>query len=185
MKTMNKKLSKLICLYGCDNSGKTTACNNISKWLTKVGISNKVVHSCGPCSPPEQLMFMNEMVLSEHKEEVIILDRFPAIEEAIYGPILRNGNALEPFYNLCVKYLSCISLFIYCNPDIKVIEQWGEREQFEGVKEHTAEIIKGYQNIVITYPVLSGKVKLFDYTKGSEVLKGILKEWLKNEYHRC
>lgn len=181
---MSKKLSKIICIFGCDNSGKTTACNNISKWLAKAGISNKVVHSCGPCSPPEQLMFMDEVVSSEHEEEVIILDRFPAIEEAVYGPILRNGNALEPFYKLCVNYLSYISLFIYCNPDINVIKNWGDREQMAGVKDNANEIVKGYQNIVITYPVLSGKVKLFDYTKGNEVLKGILKEWLKNEYHR-
>ena len=39
-----------------------------------------------------------------------------------------------------------------------------------GVKDNANEIVKGYQNIVITYPVLSGKVKLFDYTKGNEVL---------------
>lgn len=177
--------TKYIVVYGCDNSGKTTACENITKILEQLNIKSKVIHSCGPCHPSEQLFFMhsNTHPLS-HDEDVVVFDRFPAIEEYVYGPIIRGENKLAPFWRQCQIYIDRISLFIHCDPSLDVITNWGEREQMDGVKEKAKLIVDRYNQVPNEYLGMLIRTKKYDWTKeGNEGLEKIIKGWLRDEHY--
>lgn len=161
--------SKNIVIYGCDNSGKTTAANEVKEILIKNRISCDVIHSCGPLSTQEQLQFMIDN-LNPHKLDsmVKVFDRFPAIEETIYGPIVRGNNKLKHYKLTCTELLKKVDLFIYCNPPTETIKKWGRRAQMVGVKENVEHIIFGYECITQHFPVIAEKLEEYDWTKKNE-----------------
>lgn len=170
-----------IVVYGCDNSGKTTAVAEIQKILTMNKVSCETVHSCGPKSAREQVEFMvKELQTNPNSPRVKVFDRFPAIEELVYGPIVRNKNVLKGYSITCDVLMNQIDLFIFCCPDYETISNWGDREQMKGVKENTESIILAYNNIIDVYPSMKGKLEYYDWKKKDHIsLTKILK---KREY---
>lgn len=161
--------SKNIVIYGCDNSGKTTAAKEIKEILHRNRISCDVIHSCGPLSAQEQLQFMIDN-LNPHKfdQMVKVFDRFPAIEETIYGPIVRGNDKLKNYKITCTELLKKVDLFIYCNPPSETIKSWGRRIQMDGVKENADKIIFGYETITNKFPVIKENLEEYDWTKRNE-----------------
>ena len=124
-----------VVIFGCDNTGKST----LGKYLAEY-FEGKCVHSPGVV-PLEQMKEFMETNLNS--DEVIFFDRFPIIEEKVYGPLLRGDNQFkEDEYNKSL--LDKVDLFIYCNPKFFSILNWGTRDQYPGIKENVLEIIKQY-----------------------------------------
>lgn len=147
-------MNKNIVIFGCDNSGKTTLSQDISKELDLLLRNNGLAypieckHSLGPNVTLEQHEnFMNENL---DKDCITIFDRFPFIEEGVCGSILRGHNIFGHYTKEEQDVLlSKVDLFILCYPGLFNIINWGEREQMEGVKENVVNLIKGYNMIAV------------------------------------
>lgn len=136
-------MSKKIVVFGPDNSGKTTLVQNIHDALPYFNKS----HSLGPVSVEEMLKYTEDNLNSE---EDFIFDRFPMIEEATCGYVLRGLNKFE---NMIDKVLDCferVDLFIYCDPGLAVIMNWGDREQMDGVKDNIGRLKMAYDGVYKT-----------------------------------
>lgn len=169
--------TKNIILYGCDNSGKTTAANDIVEILKEDNLKCEMLHSLGPVSTREMLNFMLDHIKDDDSLDVRVFDRFPCIEEFVYGPIIRGNNGLELYRDTCLYALSHIDLFIHCKPSLDVVENWGEREQMDGVKSNAEKIYAAYDHIPEMFNI-QDRVITYDWTKRTEEgksLKDILK----------
>lgn len=171
-------MTKTIVVYGCDNSGKTTACQNLEEILLERGYRAKVIHSPGPVSAVEMVKFMAENTRNDPDIDIRILDRFPAIEEPVYGPLIRGENKLKDFKNLCMLFMDQVDRFIYCDPGISSVENWGDREQMDGVKENAKLIRDSYIALVYQYPTLVG-AQVYNWKKtGTDGLRNLISDLL-------
>lgn len=164
-------MAKKIVIFGPDNSGKTTLANQISREF-----KFSYVHSLGPVDVDKMVQFMDDMLSSE---ENVVFDRFPIIEESIYGLALRGSSKFDCFIQEYISsFLKRVNLFIYCNPNLDTICKWGTREQMDGVKENISKIKSLYDDycdklVVENYPVVC-----YDYTAANGLLS--IKERIKN-----
>lgn len=171
-------MTKTIVVYGCDNSGKTTACQNLEEILTERGYRVKVIHSPGPVSAADMINFMAENTKNDTNIDIRILDRFPAIEEPVYGPLLRDKNKLADFKSLCNLYMDQVDRFIYCDPGISSVNNWGAREQMDGVKENVNVIRDMYIALVYEYPALL-HTSVYNWKKsGTDGLRKLISDLL-------
>lgn len=131
---MTGKMNKKIVLFGTDNSGKTTLGKALAKEL-----GGTYFPSLGPAPLEAQVRFLNENL---NRPGVLIFDRFPIIEENVCGTVFRDKDNFE--HVPCDQYLNSIDLFVFCNPGIESILNWGEREQMSGVKENISILYGGY-----------------------------------------
>jgi hypothetical protein len=159
-----------VVIFGPDNSGKTTLATTIEKDL---GFVQK--HSPGPVSPEKMVEFMVDNISSI---ENIVYDRFPAIEEATCGVVLRGINKLSDQRKIVDRILSKVDLFVMCMPPVGVITKWGDREQMEGIKENINELISAYKDLFSELRDKGYPVYYYDWTQGEDKLIGI-KERIK------
>lgn len=158
---------KRIVIFGCDNSGKTTLANNLSKELDAV-----VLKPLGPADLKTQMKHLDNCLLME---ESIIFDRFPPIEEEVCGNVFRlKNNFLNCPEDSLKFYYDSIDLFIFCNPSISSVVNWGEREQMKGVKENVPQLISGY--IKKFLELRSKNCKVVEYNWEKDSIEKIIKE---------
>lgn len=154
-----------IVIFGCDNSGKSTLVNNLLYYIeNELNIECSSIHSPGPVSIEDMKKFMETNLIdkTENPNKIKIFDRFPIIEEAVYGPILRNKNRFDDLdYNKTL--LDKVDLFILCDPGPFNIMKWDNREQYPGVKENAFEIILEYYRIAYSLMQEGYKVKTYNY----------------------
>ena len=135
-------MKKNIVVFGCDNTGKTTLAQKIA---FKLG--GQYVKSLGPNKTKnEQLDFMFENLNSDG---IKVFDRFPIIEESTSGVVLRGHNNFQTWREQEMDLLNKVAVFIFCNPGLFNILNWGEREQLVGVKDHALELINKYNEIAV------------------------------------
>lgn len=134
MKKMIGKMNKKIVLFGPDNSGKTTLGKSLAKDL-----NGEYLPPLGPATLIAQSSYIYTYL---EESGILIFDRFPVIEEEVCGNIFRGKSNFKniPFE----QFLKPIDLFIFCNPGIEAILNWGEREQMDGVKENIISLYAGY-----------------------------------------
>lgn len=152
-----------IVVFGCDNSGKSTLCNQLVDLLNEdVDFTAESVHSLGPNkSYKEMVEFMESNLTPVNSTHTKIFDRFPVIEESIYGPLLRGENK---FAGVIVKnLLDRVDLFVYCYPGLFTILNWGDREQMPGVKDNVFEIIDSYNRLAVKLKSYGYNVKEYNY----------------------
>lgn len=176
---MNGKNNFSIVVFGCDNTGKTTLCEYIRKTLIDgFGINEDGVHclhSPGPVPVESQISFMNKTF---ELNGFIIMDRFPVIEEATCGIVLRGYNKFASLNDPMreVDFLEKVDLFIHCNPGLEYIERWGSRQQMEGVKENSRLLNQKYnevRNELVCY-VGDNRVIEYNYNHGEAGLKEVI-----------
>ena len=134
--TIGKMMNKKIVLFGTDNSGKTTLGKALAKEL-----DGTYFFPLGPAPLQTQINFLDENL---NKPGMLIFDRFPVIEEDVCGNVFRNENNFEHVPH--DHYLDSVDLFVFCNPGIEAILNWGEREQMKGTKEKIIFLYAGYAN---------------------------------------
>lgn len=152
----------MIIIEGCDNTGKTTLGHRLVDDVRGVYVTNKQPRL-------EELMFpyMAEMCLLSMKVP-LILDRWPAISEPIYGPILRGGSALdEDAVVIANRILTWVNpLVIYCRPPLaKVLGSIEERDQLPGVVANVEKIYHRYDEVMEEFSQDYQPVLIYDYTR--------------------
>lgn len=138
---MSNSRGKKIVVFGCDNSGKTTLAQNISSHYDFT-----YVRSPGPISREGQIDFLQSKLFGK---ENMVFDRFVIFEENVCGNILRGSSNFSDFPKAVASdvFYSKVDLFIFCNPGIEEILNWGQREQMDGVKENAKKLWEGYKEV--------------------------------------
>lgn len=151
-----------IVVFGCDNSGKSTLCTQLVSLLNEdVDFTADTRHTPGPVSVEEMIKYMENSLVPKNSRHTRIFDRFPIIEEKVYGPLLRG---YDKFSGLDIdKYLKQVDLFIYCYPGLFTILNWGDREQYPGVKSNALDIINMYNNIAVDLKMSGYNVKEYNF----------------------
>ena len=160
-----------IVVFGTDNSGKTTLCSNLSKIL---GL--ELVPPLGPKNLSEQIKYLNKYLI---KKESVIFDRFPIIEEYCCGNVLRGSDNFRDID--CEIWFEKVDAFVFCNPGLDSIKNWGEREQMVGIKENIDELYKYYNFIFTIWSKQCYNVYEYNFNKESakELAKKIKEDLIK------
>ena len=134
-----------IVLMGVDNSGKTTLARNLKETMAEKGYEFSYMPPLGPAPLDKQEEYLDAVLFDEKN---VIIDRLPIIEEEVAGRIFRGQNNFDKVNKEKVfGYFQNVDMFIFCNPSLKVITDWGNRPQMNGVKENVAELKSGYANL--------------------------------------
>lgn len=163
-----------VVIFGFDNSGKTTLSNQLVDQLNLNGFKTSYVHSPGPITIEGMKKFMEDN-LNDNSVEVKVFDRLPIIEEYVYGPILRNENRFaDPEYSKSI--LDKVDLFVYCYPGLFTILNWGERDQYPGIKENALSCINQYNKLSVKlkqegYNIKEYNFRCDDHNNPMELLK--------------
>ena len=148
---------KLIIL-GMDNTGKTTLSHQLSKELNL-----NIINSCGPKVTKEEMdNFIINNILSP---EDLIFERFCFFEEMVYGPIIRGKSKFNFKDDLFKNILNSDATIIYCRPSKKVIKNWQNREQMDGVIDNSDKLIKKYDKVIRKAQKHGMKVIKYNYKK--------------------
>lgn len=148
-------MKRKIIVIGMDNTGKTTLVEDLKRIL-QVGS----IKSTGPNRSRSEMT--SEIFDNLANENVIILERFPIVEELIYGKILRNNPKFE-FSDLIRVNEMYHPLFIYCRPSKSKILNFGEREQMSGVIENSEKLIKGFDHLYLKMMEEDFDIIRYDY----------------------
>lgn len=151
-----------IVVFGCDNTGKTTLCNDLLEILNAEGYEAELAKSIGANKTVEQ--YIEFMKTNLEKDHIVIFDRFPIIEESTCGRVLRNNDIFEKWdNNETLELLESVDLFIFCYPGLFKVLNWGEREQMEGVKENALKLIDAYNQMAVALVDIGGVVVEYNY----------------------
>lgn len=150
----------MVIVEGMDNSGKTTLVNQL-----RVKYPFSVVHSrTYRNSDPDSWMDATLEIIEASRKKDILCDRFPAITESVYGPVLRGRNVLGEhprWVNLLQELAKVRPVIIYCRPPDMQLTNWGYREQMDGVKKHAFDLIHQYDCVMGVFK----DVCRYDYTQ--------------------
>lgn len=153
----------MIIIEGCDNTGKTTLGHRLVDDIRGVYVTNKQPRRRELLIPYMARMFLLSMVGMP-----LILDRWPAISEPVYGPILRGESALDEddvrdFHRILTEMNP---LVIYCRPPLdKVLGSIDERDQLPGVVENAEKIYRRYDEVMEEFSRDYRPVLIYDYTR--------------------
>lgn len=144
---------KMICIEGPDNSGKTTLAKTLSQHL---GLP--IHHSGGP--PKLESEVEGRCRMLSINPSPFILDRYPAISEMVYGPLLRPHLEFTSGTDWVDRSLKSGWIFIYCRPSDEhllsleghVLKEHETPEHFEQVKKRAWSIITTYDDIMSLVP---------------------------------
>lgn len=155
---------KKIVVFGCDNAGKTTLCEELKHCFRNDKYKVEVVKSIGANKSVEQYMaFMKDNL---ERKQVIIFDRFPIIEEATCGKVLRENDLFFQKWmnNEVIDILKKVDVFVFCYPGLMNVLNWGSREQMDGVKDNILQLINAYNEMTVTLLKLGMKVVEYNYS---------------------
>ena len=159
--------NKKIVVFGCDNTGKTTLCNYLKKiYDEEKDIEGKIeiAKSIGPNKTKQEYIDFMEKELN--KENSVIFDRFPVIEEYTCGNILRGENIFDG--DIIVPFLEKVDVFVFCYPGLFKTLNWGNREQMNGIKENAVDLINAYT--LMAYMLKSLGYNVIEYNYNFDVM---------------
>ena len=185
-----------IIVIGMDNTGKTTLVEGLKKAYNDYasGIQDRkailpeelqgeidrisqtsaeVIKSPGPLNRKDMYKWCDTQIkrFGADPDKLVIYDRFGAIDEQIYAPIVRGMNQLDHVEYLLedMVYLpwNNVPFIIYARPDKdKILGFEDGREQMEGVIENGKELLAAYDNLY--FKLLSEGNKYFITTYNFE-----------------
>lgn len=151
-----------IVVFGCDNTGKTTLCNDIKEHFD-LFFDVEVAKSIGANKTVEQ--YVDFMKTNLEKDNIVIFDRFPIIEEATCGKVLRDNNIFEKWEKEdVIGILKSVDVYIMCYPGLFNTLNWGEREQMDGVKLNAIKLINAYNEMAFALKEMGLNVYEFNYS---------------------
>jgi len=131
----------MIIVEGFDNTGKTTLAEHLSDAF---GLPILTRRTTGADGIPFIMETLSILIL----EPLAILERHPVTAEWVYGPILRDKNALNEdpiLWDYWVrKLLRSNPLVIYCRPPDDLVFNFGTRKQMDGVIDKSKSILDRY-----------------------------------------
>lgn len=131
-----------------DNTGKTTLVKKIGYDL---GLETR--KSPGPAPANEMFKWVEEQINDFKGGGTIVYDRFAAVTDQVYGPLLRKQNPFKS--EVKGRYLlqtlgELNPLIVYCRPSRIFITSFEDgREQMKGVEDNAYELLEGYDNLVV------------------------------------
>lgn len=159
-------MKKLILIVGMDNTGKTTLANKLSE-LYKVDKTNWDYSIYKHLTREEYLKkFYDKM----NKDDFVIFERFTPIEEQIYGNVLRGVSKFK-FKDVKEILETYKPYIIYCRPNDKIIKNWNDRDQMEGVIEKSNLLINGFDQLmedILLIPNIMHKIYFYKYDYSKE-----------------
>lgn len=168
---------KRIIVEGCDNCGKTTLIEKLSK---EFGM--EVVNSCRSIPLDDQFRWIQSQIMSKP----VIHDRFTLISENVYGPILRSNSKFEPmvgpgYMGYCSAVVAALdAIVIWCNPKVTTIEEtFHERKQIAGAEHNITKICLAYKHQMRLWEGWGSIVLQYDWKQDKDANKLIkkLKRW--------
>lgn len=167
----------MIICEGMDNSGKTTLISTLKRIH---GDAIEVIKPPGPFKDSKELKDwmgpeMDKCRTFQYDNGMIIYDRFPIISELVYGPIVRGESMVTgPLFDETFRDLTSAAFpvtIIYCRPPDEKILDFGIREQMDGVREKSLELLYGYDElmseisqIILQTPDVKSSITLYDWT---------------------
>ena len=167
----------MIIIEGMDNSGKTTLIETLKGVH---GNAVDIIKPPGPFSSSAELKDwmspeMDKCRTFQYNNGMIRYDRFPIISELVYGPIVRGESMVDgPLFDETFHDLTSAAFpvtFIYCRPPDEKILDFGIREQMDGVREKSLELLYGYDHlmseisqIILQTPDVKSSMILYDWT---------------------
>ena len=147
-----------IIVIGMDNTGKSTLCEQLSKELNL-----EHLHSLGYKPPREHLLAFMGYNLVNDKD--VIFERFSYFDEIIYGPVLREESKFDLDDDFYMTIYRENPKIIYCRPPRKVIFNWGEREQMEGIIDNSVELLSRWDSLAELLKMDGFDIIHYDYTR--------------------
>lgn len=155
----------MIIVTGCDNTGKTSLVNYLSKKLD-MPLAERF-----PNSPPKseiEWMSWSQYVLGAFEDQTDkIYDRL-LIDELVYGPVCR-GKISIPIYlmsQLCSMMLVRQPIYIYTSVPYSVVsDTYSQREQYPKLQQ-VNEILNKFREVNNSWPVkMLSHIYSFDFTR--------------------
>lgn len=153
----------MVIVEGPDGCGKTTLIQDARRGMRNV----ITVARSGPMALTEMIQFMHwassYLFFDDKSKTYVVHDRYPAISERVYGPILR-GKSLLDGYPLEFG-LSKIDAIVFCRTDPIF-----DRPQMEGVVDKSREILAAYDDLMQRLAEeLNIPVYLYDFKKHASI----------------
>lgn len=156
-----KEESLKIVVFGCDNTGKTTLCEEL-KCILEPYFYPEIAKSIGANKTVEE--YVDFMKINLEKNNIVIFDRFPIIEEATCGKVIRDNNIFEKWQREdVIGLLKSVDFYIFCYPGLFNVLNWGEREQMDGVKSNVLKLINAYNEMAFALKEMGLNVYEFNY----------------------
>lgn len=169
-------MERKIIVIGMDNTGKTTLVNQLKEKLNCDSIK-----SMGPGYTREEMK--TKAIQDLTKEELVILERFPMIEEMVYGTVLRNHSNFEIQDIIDIKQYD--PFIIYCRPNRETIFNFGDREQMKGVIEEKDELLTTFDWLVYLLNHKGFNIVIYDYQHNNYEDLITLYRSDEDEYNPC
>jgi hypothetical protein len=152
----------IVLVEGPDGSGKTTLVGDARR-----GARNVItIARSGPMQLSDMVQFMWWSMASPDlgPNSYVIHDRYPAISERVYGPILRERDLLES-YDLDFG-LTRVDAIVYCRTAAPVYD----KEQMEGVIDNGPRILAAYDALMERiHDELGIPIYLYDFKKHASI----------------
>lgn len=149
-----------ILILGMDNTGKTTLSKEL---LENLKNDFKLLNSKGPNQTKEEME--NFIKNNLKKDENLIFDRFCFFEEMVYGKILRGKSKFNYKDKIFKFIIENDPIIVYCRPNKKIINNWQNREQMDGVIDNSNQLLKQYDKVIKKAKKYNLRVIKYDYTK--------------------
>lgn len=164
----------MIICEGPDNAGKTTLLKRLSGEFYL-----PIIKSPGPMEEKEIFKWcINQMYHPD--SDFIFYDRFAAISDCIYGPLIRGGSPFiekeegKAIQNL-LKYKAVI---IYCRPPEENILNF-QKPEMDGVIDNAHKMINDYDELTGRLLINGWNILLYDYTHQGDY------SFIKKEVEKC
>lgn len=151
----------MIIIEGPDNSGKTTLAQEICE--TQKALYVKTYQKEWTYKELEE--FQWDFLDMDYRP--IVFDRYPIVSHYIYSKVIRNDHSYgwDDLRRLLLPWRDADVEYIYCRPDLSIIEDYGDRPQMAGVKENTRELVDLYDIMFEAIQAMDITTTLYDWSK--------------------
>ena len=169
----------LIIVEGMDNTGKTTLINRLADDLKLLVMGNRR----RPSRSEDILHYTFHLTELSQCYDVII-DRWSAISEPIYGPICRGTSWPDmATQTALMEHISMLRpLLIYCRPEDQVVLDFGDRSQMEGVIQNAEALLKEYDQKM---EWVNGWISVMNYDYATHEYVDILSQVKEHLHGTC
>lgn len=167
----------MIIIEGMDNSGKTTLCKSLSKTYGLPLDTSGRLKTLSEC-----VQFQIHCMVSS---ELIIYDRMRIISEGVYGPLIRNRNVFGDKWGSYLEvFMRTNPLVIYCRPPNEKILEFGEREQMDGVIDHSRQLLSRYDAVMNEIKNFTTNYVVYNYVDPRQKMKNRITQYITQHKHR-
>lgn len=156
----------MLIITGMDNSGKTTLANQVVDIFNIMREEDEkefqILKSPGPIGEAQKDWVVQQLV-SYIPENHLIYERFPILEELVYGKILRRSSVFDyndSYFQLLKKQNPVI---VYTRPSRHRIFQFEDRPQMDGIIDNKNLLLDTYDDLIFKMLSEGWRILIYDY----------------------